>query len=210
MATGLLVLANTAVASPTTIVVTTVATGNPDFGNVSVDGYGSPWTTPILMTDTKGQTLVVFCDDLNHDVFVAGGQTLPYVFEPVTVNGLGVPLMPHISNEMGQLADIGIYDYHKGDEAGAEAAQAAIWGIEYGVGVSSTDPTIESDIVRDLKIKDNGRGLATGIVPAMGFAQQAQITGGVPEPATWAMMLIGFGGLGAAMRSRRKPAAATA
>jgi len=28
---------------------------------------------------------------------------------------------------------------------------------------------------------------------------------GVPEPATWAMMLVGFGGLGAAMRARRKP-----
>lgn len=26
----------------------------------------------------------------------------------------------------------------------------------------------------------------------------------VPEPATWAMMLVGFGGLGAAMRSRRR------
>jgi hypothetical protein len=32
----------------------------------------------------------------------------------------------------------------------------------------------------------------------------------VPEPATWAMMLVGFGGLGAAMRSRRRLAAATA
>jgi len=32
----------------------------------------------------------------------------------------------------------------------------------------------------------------------------------VPEPATWAMMLVGFGGLGAAMRSRRKLAAAAA
>ena len=28
----------------------------------------------------------------------------------------------------------------------------------------------------------------------------------VPEPATWAMMLVGFGGLGAALRSRRRPA----
>jgi hypothetical protein len=28
--------------------------------------------------------------------------------------------------------------------------------------------------------------------------------GGVPEPATWAMMLLGFGGIGMAMRRRRK------
>ena len=33
---------------------------------------------------------------------------------------------------------------------------------------------------------------------------------GVPEPASWAVMLVGFGGLGAAMRSRRKLAVATA
>lgn len=36
------------------------------------------------------------------------------------------------------------------------------------------------------------------------------IPGGVPEPASWAMMLVGFGGLGAAMRYRRTRAAATA
>jgi hypothetical protein len=27
----------------------------------------------------------------------------------------------------------------------------------------------------------------------------------VPEPATWALMLIGFGGIGMAMRRRRRP-----
>lgn len=33
---------------------------------------------------------------------------------------------------------------------------------------------------------------------------------GVPEPATWAMMLIGFGAIGASMRRRRSPAVAIA
>jgi len=36
------------------------------------------------------------------------------------------------------------------------------------------------------------------------------VSGVVPEPATWAMMLAGFGGLGAMMRSRRRSAATTA
>lgn len=33
------------------------------------------------------------------------------------------------------------------------------------------------------------------------------MTAAVPEPGTWAMMLIGFGGIGAAMRRRRTPKA---
>jgi hypothetical protein len=35
------------------------------------------------------------------------------------------------------------------------------------------------------------------------------VTSGVPEPATWAMMLVGFGFLGAAMRRRKDPSAQT-
>jgi len=31
----------------------------------------------------------------------------------------------------------------------------------------------------------------------------ARLAGGVPEPATWAMMLVGFGGMGALLRRRR-------
>ncbi|HEY2752471.1 PEPxxWA-CTERM sorting domain-containing protein [Phenylobacterium sp.] len=36
------------------------------------------------------------------------------------------------------------------------------------------------------------------------FSVVQSSSGGVPEPTTWAMMLLGFGGLGAVLRSRRR------
>lgn len=51
---------------------------------------------------------------------------------------------------------------------------------------------------------------ATGFTYNVG-ARDAFAPGGVPEPATWAMMLVGFGGMGALLRrSRRVARAATA
>jgi len=205
-ATGLLG-STTLGASAETFLFTTVGTGNPDYGNVSVAGYGNPWTTPILFTDANGNTIVTFCDDLNHDVYVGGGQSLPYATTLVMYDGAGNKLSEATSNIMGQLADIGRYDYFHNNEDGAIAAQAAIWGIEYNIAVSSTDTTVESYIVSDLLIKANDTGWALGIVPIDGSNTQAQLLGGVPEPSTWAMMLLGFLGLGfMAYRRKAKPA----
>ncbi len=45
---------------------------------------------------------------------------------------------------------------------------------------------------------------------AFEISEVAGIAAGVPEPASWALMIIGFGGAGVALRSRRRMAVATA
>lgn len=54
-------------------------------------------------------------------------------------------------------------------------------------------------------VVDNTFTVTAGAVTSFQF-----FSDGVPEPATWAMMLAGFGGLGVAMRARRRQIAATA
>jgi hypothetical protein len=52
---------------------------------------------------------------------------------------------------------------------------------------------------------------AEGIYPVgsgQGFGTTQGFATGGPEPAEWGMMLVGFGGMGAAMRSRRRRQAA--
>lgn len=39
--------------------------------------------------------------------------------------------------------------------------------------------------------------------PPPGWEDAVVVPEGVPEPATWAIMLVGIGGLGAALRARR-------
>ena len=56
------------------------------------------------------------------------------------------------------------------------------------------------------RVNTQGAGLLTGLVTAR--ATPVSVAAAVPEPATWAMMLIGFGAVGVALRRRRRLAAA--
>jgi hypothetical protein len=85
----------------------------------------------------------------------------------------------------------------------ADYGTAGIWTSAY-----SFAPTLAQYVEYNFGANSIGTGGGGGLGQGAGIYQldiQA-----VPEPATWAMMLVGFGGLGAAMRSRRKPAVASA
>jgi hypothetical protein len=75
-----------------------------------------------------------------------------------------------------------------------------------------TDHRSAFNFVTDFNVEGNGPGdYEGGVYLAAGndFSQSARVLynftsdAGVPEPATWAMMLLGFGGLGAVLRLRR-------
>ena len=85
--------------------------------------------------------------------------------------------------------------------------------IDAGVSFPFTDSdgsTFLTDITgaSPSNIVDIYTGGAIDGEPAV-LANSFVISGGTPEPATWALMLMGFGGLGAALRSRRQAGGAT-
>lgn len=86
------------------------------------------------------------------------------------------------------------------------------WTSGWQLEVTQPDGTIQTNVYTLTEEQSGGGVSLTSPVPA-GFiqigGQSFQKLGGVsgiPEPETWTMMLVGFGGLGICLRSRRKVA----
>jgi hypothetical protein len=62
----------------------------------------------------------------------------------------------------------------------------------------------------DTPFKPHGPGGGTFTFSAPSGLEEASANFSIPEPATWAMMLMGLGGIGAMLRDRRRIAAAAA
>jgi PEP-CTERM motif len=64
-------------------------------------------------------------------------------------------------------------------------------------------------LIKSIAFGPNGNGISQGGSTAIDNLTIG-VAGAVPEPATWAMMLLGFGMMGAAVRRRRSPTTVTA
>ncbi|WP_341632030.1 XDD4 family exosortase-dependent surface protein [Sphingomonas agri] len=72
-------------------------------------------------------------------------------------------------------------------------------------GVTANQPYINNSVVFDLGAFNGSLADIGNIRFQYGTAiTDTHFTPSVPEPATWAMMLLGFGGIGMTMRARRK------
>jgi hypothetical protein len=170
------------------------------------------YLTPLLFNGKLDE----FCVDPYHEIDT-GKVNYTFTGAPLATNsdgaitGTGTLLTSTQVGEIGGLIDLGDYDLSKHDDVGASAVQGAIWEI-LGATVApyGTDAnTLKTDMAADLSwamIAANQRPATAIYDPAdniQGFGAP------IPEPATWAMMIVGLGLAGAALR-RSRPTAATA
>ncbi len=99
-------------------------------------------------------------------------------------------------------------DYHNGSVDGRVAAGRQRWGDYSQVTLDPNDPTkfwVIGEFAREYNDAAGGHPAGTGGSRWSTWISEIDVTtvGSVPEPATWGMMIAGFGLIGAMQRRRR-------
>jgi hypothetical protein len=178
---------------------------------------------------TGTTTLFGFCFDLYHDMNL-GNLGWTYTTNQPDGGGL-VPNLPQTLTDdqkkaITDLVDTGWIMEMQATaplnlDAQEAAIQAAIWNIEVPGSVSNFNSSLVAGYYADYS---GGPGVGAGhytnlatpedrVFTISNGGNQSFVIGwpiGVPEPATWAMMLTGFFGMGSVLRRNRKLAAVAA
>lgn len=180
-------------------------------GSVSLNNPGGVFH--LTGIDSTGSVdFDAFCVDLAHVIHAGLGSqkavNLQYEFAEFTADGFGNALSADQIKQMKGLASLGfsfVGDSTK--SADIAAIQAAIWQIETPtITVTSTNGTVKSLISYYVGLAPSLKGNVRYLAPVGpgNIRGQGMFVPGVPEPSTWAMLIVGFGLIGLA--ARRKPA----
>ncbi len=181
--------------------------GNGDFAVNTVDGIELGLRARPYLLGPVASVGDIYTIALGTDV------SLDFSFNPGTTSLTGLTSLMTITNlTRGGTASfdpLAIPDNNLSGTAGEQNSERLAFGFlngssSFNVGDINYDTTLDSTYVVDWTVGTTGADSFTDHIVIN------QGAGGVPEPATWALMLVGFGGLGAVMRSRRKFATATA
>jgi hypothetical protein len=156
-----------------------------------------------------------FCIDLFHDIDAGYFSQLPvdkqYHVDALTNDGNGHSLSATQVNEIYGLANLG-FNLIQANAADLQnklsGIQGAIWAIEYPTftftgGTVALNNYITSYVGQAAAFSDGKAGAgAYALLSDNGQSQGFVI--GVPEPATWMMMIMGFGAIGVMLRSSRR------
>lgn len=188
----------------------TIAGVNISPGNVIINSSLLPngsehvFSGLVTLTSTGGKDFLGFCVDLKHDIAKGLGQNLSYTFGKLTNDFAGHDLTTDQTKQIFGLINFGSKSV---DASVRGAVQTAIWTIEYGdranfstpSGFSNDGPNGVIDLVTRAQA---GEFTGKGRVLQSLDGHQSFGVGGVPEPASWAMLITGFGMVGFAARKR--------
>jgi hypothetical protein len=174
---------------------------------------GAVQPSEVVLADTRDTATTVFgsTNQTNTSVSVSSlnGETLT----SSTSNGQARFAPTDLSLDMGQIsltqggtftsAEFNLFSALAGTTSvsisvnGATGQTFALGQGENFFGIVATG----TDVIRTIAFDTNGSGVTDLRQVRLGGVSTV---GPVPEPGTWAMMLIGFGAMGAAMRRRRR------
>jgi hypothetical protein len=167
-------------------------------------------------------SFLAFCVDIYHDMIVDTPLNYEYHEEALLTDSAlstssgqaGNPLTNGEKNKIAALlnyADFLVATAPVDITVRLAGIQGAIWKVAnqtHGYTIVAADSTVNTWI--------NTYAADAATMPYMPVGNKARaifeddyghqafgVGGGVPEPATWAMMIIGFGGIGAVLRRRR-------
>jgi hypothetical protein len=223
-ATAAFLLASSAMASTVLIsadhlastAYTTVLGGTVDGTAFNLNVYESPDILTASFDGGPSEQLLVFCVDIFH--YFDPNNTPPILYQTgllttdssASNSGSGVALSPLISGEIGYLASL----YNGATAAQLAGIQGAIWLTEYSGLTLTGGATAQVAQYQALgavwAATHASNTTYADAIYSVGGQNQGFVPGGaVPEPASWALMIAGFGMAGAMLR-RRRLAAATA
>ena len=180
--------------------------------DVSMPGVNYSFYAGPLELNTNNGNFLAYCMDLLHDLTTGTSYNLG----PINSGG-GAGLSALQTREIAAAANLGFAAWNAksaGYQLFSEAAQLAIWKIEYAplnVSISGSgmvQETADFNSILALSVLSNDAGV-TGFIPTdLGVTQQMVVQTAVPEASTWAMMLLASPGswlwaLASVVRARR-------